>query len=111
MPKLAEITEMVDSDVTLFLCCLPNSPLYGEEPSALGRWHSPNIRRRMLNTLAVMNDMVKSAFDEILEEASKENNSNEEILDYFGAADKIEAQKTPSLNSILEIRQMGALLP
>ena len=71
MPKLAEITEMIDSVVTFFLCNLPNSPLYGESPRALERQCGPNVRRRMLNTLAVMNDMVKSAFDEILEEDSK----------------------------------------
>ena len=35
MPKLAEITDMADSDVTLFLCNLPNSPFVGENPSTL----------------------------------------------------------------------------
>ena len=84
MPSLAEAADMADSKVTFLLCNLPISPVYGEMLETLEDELHPNAMRRLLNTLIVMNDMGKSAFDQI-----SEADSIDELSDCFQAADNI----------------------
>ena len=62
--------------------------------------------RRMLNTLIVINDMNKSAFDEI-----SEADSSDELSVCFQAADKINLKQMVSMNSLSKDEKIDALLP
>ena len=84
MPSLAKVIDLSDDKVTFLLCNLPNSPYHGVAFETLEDALHPNAMRRMLNTLIVMNDMDKSAFDRISEAYSIDEQSEE-----FQAADRI----------------------
>ena len=94
MPSLAKIVNLSDDEMTWLLCNVPNSPYYGVPPETLENELHPNAMRRMLNTLAIINDMDKSAFDRISEARSIDEQS-----ELFKAADQIEL-KMMLINSL-----------